>query len=116
MKTFLRNVIGVPESEIFESKEPTWNQINRDKDEIEKRYYEAEHRRTKLLVFVYMSCHGKMFDKLWLVLNEGNFYKRHFRIEEWLTLWSETFDNTYTVAIADCCRAPWQKPVDYEQK
>ena len=70
-----------------------------------------------LLVFVYMSCHGKMYDKLWLVLNEENFYMRNFRIEEYLTIWSRTFKYyTYTVGIADCCREPWNKPEDYEQK
>ena len=64
-----------------------------------------------------MSCHGKMFDKLWLVLNEENFYRRHFRIEEWLTTWSGVFkDTTYTVGFADCCREPWHKPEDYEKK
>ena len=34
MKAFFRNVIGVPESDIVESKEPSWIQINRDKDDI----------------------------------------------------------------------------------
>ena len=41
MKAFFRNVIGVPESDIVESKEPTWLQINLDKDKIQKCYYDA---------------------------------------------------------------------------
>ena len=105
MKNFFINVVGVPEDKILLSLEPSWNTINRDKDKIEERYLQAHLLKKKLLVFVYMSCHGKMTDKLWLVLNEENFDIQNFRIEYWLSLWSGFFkDDTYTVGIADSCR------------
>ena len=117
MKNFFINVVGVPENKILLSLEPTWKTINRDKDTIQERYWQAGQLKKKLLVFVYMSCHGRMTDKLWLVLNEEDFYIQNFSIEHWLSLWSRAFkDDTYTVGIADSCRDPWRQPEDYARK